>query len=352
MISSNRAVARPARAAGTKAGFARVVVLTFAVSMSAAACGASSQSQATAQAGKDAKAAGGASEPCNDYAQRLCAELGVRTDACRSALGVITLMSPRACAAGVADFETTRTRIADLRKACETVADNICAALGKDSESCQAIRQNLPDIPPGHCAALLHDQDQLVAALRQRESMNAPISDARWQALLAGQPPGFGAQDAPVTVVEFTDFQCPFCAQAAVTVNRLKKDYGTRIRLVVRQFPLSIHPDARGAAQAALAAHDQGKFWEYHDQLFGHQDALGPEALASYAQKVGLNVDAFRAAANSESTVQRVAEDMRLGESVDLQGTPTMFIDKKRIDDPIDYDKVAHAVDEALNAKH
>ena len=326
------------------------VALGLASVLALASCGASSQSEPAALAPKSGAADSG--DTCSEYVTRLCNELGTRSEACRSAVGVVALMSPRACEAGVADFAITQSRIADLRKACQTVADNVCASLGNDSESCKAIKQNLPDIPPGHCAALMHDQEQLVAALRQRESLNAPLSDASWQALLAGQPPGFGAPDARVAVVEFTDFQCPFCAQAAETMRRIKKDYGTRIRLVIRQFPLSIHPDARGAAQAALAAHDQGKFWEFHDELFAHQDALGSDALASYAQKAGLNVEAFRAAVSSESAVQRVAEDMRLGESVSLQGTPTLFVDKKRVDNPIDYDSVASAVDAALNAAH
>jgi protein-disulfide isomerase len=319
----------------------------FALAILAAACGGS-QSEPAAQAPKTA--ADTSAEPCAQYMNRLCGELGARSEACRSTIGVVALMSPRACAAGLDDFDTTKQRIADLRKACEAVAENVCNSLGNDSESCKAIRQNLPEIPPGHCAALMHDQEQLIAALRAREDLNQPVSDASWQALLAGQPPGFGTADARVQVVEFTDFQCPFCAQAAETIRRLKHDYGDRVRLVIRQFPLSIHPDARGAAQAALAAHDQGKFWEFHDQLFSHQDALGPEALAGYAQKAGLNVDAFRTAASGDSAVQRVADDMRLGESVNLQGTPTLFVAKKRVDNPIDYDSVAQAIDEALDA--
>jgi protein-disulfide isomerase len=321
--------------------------LLAAIAIACAACSKSAEKPAantTAQAAAEPKAAG----PCAEYAQRLCTELGTRTEACRSALGVVALMSPRACTAGLEDFDGTQARIADLRKACETVADNVCNALGKDSESCQAIRQNLPDIPPGHCLALLHDQDQLVAALRQREALNGPLSDERWQALISGHAPGFGAADARVVVVEFTDFECPFCAQAAETMRRLKQDYATRIRVVVRQFPLSIHPDARTAAQAALAAHDQGKFWEYHDLLFSHQDALGSDALVGYAQKLGLDPSAFRTAISSESVAQRVAEDLRLGESVEVQGTPTMFVDKKRVENPIDYDQVAHAIDAAL----
>jgi predicted DsbA family dithiol-disulfide isomerase len=297
-----------------------------------------------------AKPKAGAESACSEYAQQLCQELGARSDACRSALGVVAVMPDAACAAGMAEFDVTKERIAELRKACEAVVARVCSELGPESEACGAIRADLPQIPPGHCAALLRDQERLLTALRQRESLNAPLSDELWRALGAGTPPGFGPADAKVLVVEFSDFQCPFCAEAAQTVHKLKEQYGTRIRFVFRQFPLSFHADARGAAQASLAAHDQGKFWEYHDLLFAHQDALGSESLLAHARAAGLDIAAFTAAAGGSSTAERVAEDLRLGESVRIQGTPTLFVDKQRISDPLDYESVSQAVERALAA--
>jgi len=313
----------------------------------AAGCGGE-QAKPPAKTSADGKAASEADAACGEYARKLCMELGPRTDACRSVLGVVAVMSPRACAAGVSDFETTKARIVELRGACQTVAQKVCAALGEQSQACTAIRSDLPEIPPGHCLALLRDQDQLVAALRQREALSVPLSDDSWRALSAGQPPGFGAADAGVVVVQFSDFQCPFCAEAADTIHRLKQDYGTRIRFVFRQFPLSFHPDARAAAQASLAAHDQGKFWEFHDLMFANQEALGRDALLEHARKLGLDVAAFRTALEGGSTAQRVEEDLRLGQTVQVQGTPTLFVDKQRIADPLDYARVSEAVDRAL----
>jgi protein-disulfide isomerase len=296
-------------------------------------------------------AASGGDSACGEYARKLCVELGTRTDGCRSALGVVAVMPDSACSAGMADFETTRERIGELRKACVAVVDRVCAELGSESESCAAIRGDLPQIPPGHCAALLRDQERLLSVLRQRETLNAPIADAQWQALAAGSPPGFGVPDAKVVVVAFSDFQCPFCAEAARTIEKLKQEYGTRIRFVYRQFPLSFHKDARGAAQAALAAHDQGKFWEFHDRLFAHQDALSPAGLLEHARSAGLDLTAFNAAIAGSSTAERVDADVQLGESVRVQGTPTLFVDRRRVADPLDYDSVSQAVDAALGAK-
>lgn len=317
-----------------------------------AACGGSRAEQpapATAQKASEPVAEG---EACGEYAKRLCLELGPRSDACRSVLGVVAVMPDGACSTGIAEFETTKNRIAELRKACVTVADRVCSELGEDSESCKAIRGDLPQIPPGHCAALLRDQDQLVQVLRQREALESPIDDTQWAELGAGAPPGFGASDAEVMVVQFSDFQCPFCAEAAETVNRLKQEYGSRIRFVFRQFPLSFHPDARVAAKASLAAHAQGKFWEYHDTLFGNQDALGREALLEHARKLGLDVEAFRTALDASATGERVDADLELGQTVQVQGTPTLFVDKKRVANPLDYEDVSRAVDQALEKQN
>ncbi len=315
---------------------------------SIAGCGAGSETPAAKAAKPGATANAGAADPCGEYAQRLCTELGTRTESCRAVLGVVGFMSPRACTAGLADFDSTLARIAELRKVCDSVADKVCQALGAESEGCQAIRQNLPDIPPGHCPALQRDQAQLLAALRQREALGQPLSDERWQALTAGEPAGFGAKDAPVVVVEFSDFQCPYCAQAAETVKRLRQEYGARIRFVFRNFPLPFHPNAQGAAQAAMAALRQGKFWEFHDLLFGNQNALGPDELLGYARSLGLDLDAFRAASADATIAKQVADDVGLGESVQVQGTPTMFIDKQRIDDPTDYAAVTRVLDREL----
>jgi predicted DsbA family dithiol-disulfide isomerase len=316
-----------------------------AATLFAAGCGGS-QAEQPASATPRAGAAGG--EACADYARQLCLELGARSDACRSALGVIAIMPDSACQQGIAEFATTQGKIAELRQACTAVVERVCEELGEDSASCKAIRGDLPDIPPGHCGALARDQDQLIAMLRQREALHVPLSDERWKELTAGQAPGFGPSDARVVVVQFSDFQCPYCAEAADTVHKLKQQYGTRIRFVFRQFPLSFHPEARVAAQASLAAHDQGKFWEYHDLLFANQSALGQDKLVEHAKAAGLNVASFRIALDASSTAARVDEDLRLGQAAQVQGTPTLFVDKQRIANPLDYEGVSAAVEQAL----
>jgi protein-disulfide isomerase len=313
--------------------------------LAAVLLGACGGSQAQPEDGSAAKAKESA---CGDYARALCVELGPESDGCRSALGVVTLLSPRACSLAMEDFEHSRERIAALRGACEQVAKRVCAEMGADSDSCQAIRDDLPKIPPGHCAALLRDQDRLVAALHERKALTEPLSDDAWRSLLAGTPPGFGAADAQVVIVEFSDFECPYCAEAAATVHKLRERYGEKIRFVFRNYPLPFHPNARAAAQASFAAHDQGKFWELHDRLFQNQDALGNEQLLEHARAAGLDVEAFRTASAAAASGGRVDEDMRLGEIARVQGTPTMFINKKRVANPLDFDEVSEQVEAEL----
>ena len=321
------------------------VPLVVAVAL-AAGCGGA-QAPEPASAG-DGSGATGESKVCTDLSRALCTELGVQSDACLSARSVAALLSPRTCALAIDDFEHTRDRILALRGACEQLAKRVCDEMGEDSEACAGIRHDVPEIPPGHCEGLLADQDRLIAMLRERQAQSEPLSEEAWGSLLAGQPPGFGAADAKVQVVEFSDFQCPYCAEAANTVHKLREQYSGRIRFVFRNYPLPFHPDARAAAQASIAAHQQGKFWEFHDRLFANQDALGSDELLEHAKAAGLDVEAFRSAANGEVCGTKVEEDLRLGEQVHVRGTPTMFVNRKRVENPLDYEAVSAQVEAAL----
>ena len=294
------------------------------------ACGGGSAEAPASQTGA-ARSAVSLEAACGDYARSLCEELGSSSEACRAALSVLVLMPAKACAAGLDEFAVTRERIAELRNDCQEVATRVCQDLGDDSEACVALKQDLPNIPPGHCGALKRDADRLVAALCERQAALQPLSDALWGELLAGDPPGFGATNAPVVLVEFSDFQCPYCAEAARTVHAIKERYGGRVRFVFRNFPLPSHPDALGAAQAAAAAHEQGKFWDLHDRMFANQQSLGSEALAGHAKSAGLDVAAFQKAAQGEGARARVQHDVELGERVQVRGTPTLLLNKKRL---------------------
>lgn len=136
-----------------------------------------------------------------------------------------------------------------------------------------------------------------------------------------------GPAAAPVTIVEFSDFQCPFCKQVVPTLAQLLSRYGGRVKLVFRDFPIdSLHPQARKAAEAGRCAGDQGKFWEYHDALFANAPQLSPEQLKTYAQQVGLDVASFERCLGSGTHAAAVQKDIEEGTRLGVTGTPAFFV--------------------------
>jgi NhaA family Na+:H+ antiporter len=142
-----------------------------------------------------------------------------------------------------------------------------------------------------------------------------------------------GPADAPVTLVEYADFQCPYCAAAS---RRLPAVMATnRVRLVIRHFALSeVHGRAEATALAAEAAARQDRFWEMHDRLFAHQDRLGDNDLLDHARALHLDLDAFRAALEDDDLLRRVDDDRDGGERSGVRGTPTFFVNGRRYDRP------------------
>jgi protein-disulfide isomerase len=137
-----------------------------------------------------------------------------------------------------------------------------------------------------------------------------------------------GSRDAAVTVVEFSDFQCPYCKQAADTIRQVVQGYGGNVRLIFKHLPLPIHPDAFKAAQASVCAGEQGKFWEFHDRLFASASLSG-DALVGLAGAIGIDRTQFDSCLNSDRSRSIVAKDMREARQAEIQSTPTFIINGK-----------------------
>ena len=136
-----------------------------------------------------------------------------------------------------------------------------------------------------------------------------------------------GPDDAPITIVEFADYQCPYCARSEAMIEEALAAYPTQARFVFKHFPLtSSHPQAMPAALAAVAAQRQGKFWEMHEVLFANQRALSNEQLLEYARKLGLDMKRFEADMASDEVKSQVEEDRRLARRAGVRGTPTVFV--------------------------
>jgi protein-disulfide isomerase len=143
--------------------------------------------------------------------------------------------------------------------------------------------------------------------------------------------PSRGNARAPVTIVEFSDFQCPFCSRAGPTLKQIEQTYGKDVRIVWKHQPLPFHPEALPAALAAEAARQQGKFWEMHDKLFENQRALSAASYEAWAKELGLDVGKFKAAMADPQVKERVLADQALGNKVGANGTPTFFVNGEKV---------------------
>jgi predicted DsbA family dithiol-disulfide isomerase len=165
-----------------------------------------------------------------------------------------------------------------------------------------------------------------VAELRAAVGVETLLVQPRVQ--IAGAGHAQGPEGAAVTVIEFSDYECPFCRRAEPVVEQMLKEYAGRVRLEYRHFPLeSMHPNARGAAEAAICAEAQGKFWAYHAQLFASDNkGLGPQQLVAYAQPTGLDVAAFQKCLAEDTANARIDADLEAGKAAGVTGTPAFFV--------------------------
>jgi protein-disulfide isomerase len=165
---------------------------------------------------------------------------------------------------------------------------------------------------------------------------------------IASDGPSRGPSDAPVTIIEFSDFQCPYCKQATRTIEEVIRAYGERVRVVFKHLPLPMHAEAFKAAQAAVCADRQGKFWEYHDRLFNSTD-LTAGSLKKQAADLGLNGDEFQSCLETESSRAVVVRDLQQARQADIQGTPTFVINGRVLRGAKGIDDFRKAIDEMLS---
>ena len=190
----------------------------------------------------------------------------------------------------------------------------------------------------------------LIADLRKsgpaiRVVMDAPRSTVQ----ISPDDPSQGKADAPVTVVEYSDFQCPFCLRVMPTLKELRTKYGDRMRLVWKDFPLTqIHPQAFVAAQAGNCAREQGKFWEYHDKLFANQSALTADSLKKYAADTGLDTGKFNQCLDGSKYEARVEDALAAGKGLGISSTPTVYVNGRMINGAQPIEVFQSVIDEEL----
>jgi protein-disulfide isomerase len=157
-----------------------------------------------------------------------------------------------------------------------------------------------------------------------------------------------GDKDAPITLVEYADYECPYCGSADPVIKRIQKHYGTRLRFVFRNFPLiDSHPHALAAAMTAEFAAENDKFWEMHDMLYKNQNALDMQNLLNYVNALGLSEADFQHAMENATFGHKIKKDFEGGVKSGVNGTPCIFINGHRYDGPTEYDALVSAIDQS-----
>ncbi len=191
--------------------------------------------------------------------------------------------------------------------------------------------------------------DAVTHGKSEQEAM-AAASNSKWGHLPDQQPqkllddpiaiptagaPSTGPSNAPITIVEFSDFQCPYCAVATPQLDALLKANPTQVRLIFKEYPLDIHSQAHLAATAAVAAQMQGKFWPMYSAMFAHHDQLSRDNIFAYARQSGLDMKRFASDIDSTAVSETVLRDVQDGDHAGVEGTPTVFINGQRYNGPI-----------------
>jgi protein-disulfide isomerase len=189
-------------------------------------------------------------------------------------------------------------------------------------------------------------RQEFFSKLEEKYSVEIKMEPVRVE--VAANGPAKGPANAPVTIVEFSDFQCPFCSRVNPTLKQVQEKYGDKVRIVFRQFPLSFHQMAAKAAEASLCAADQGKFWELHDAMFADQQGLEVAQLKTKAAGLGVNAEQFNQCLDSGKHAATVQADMKAGSEAGVNGTPAMFINGRFVNGAVPFDQISPIIDDEL----
>jgi protein-disulfide isomerase len=213
------------------------------------------------------------------------------------------------------------------------------APLERGAEELAAVKTSL---------ANLEEAVKSAAAPRpQQAAAGRPDPNQRYAVTTDGSP-AVGPANAQVSVVAFSDFQCPFCSRAVPTLEQVEKEYGDKVRIVFKHLPLSIHPKAPAAHAAAEAAHRQGKFWEMHDLIFANQREMSRERYLEYAAQLGLDVGKFEKDMESAEVKQRIDADTSEAARLNVRGTPAFFINGRYLSGAQPFETFKQRIDEEL----
>jgi protein-disulfide isomerase len=191
----------------------------------------------------------------------------------------------------------------------------------------------------------------LVEELKSKNAVRVNLEPPRYTVPTSASDPVRGNTAAQVTIVEFSDFQCPFCARVNPTLDKIRQTYGDKVKIVFKDYPLPNHPQAPKAAEAARCAGEQNKFWEMHDAMFANQRALEVPALKQTARAIGLNGAAFDTCLDSSKHAATVQSGSELGEKMGVNSTPTLYINGRAVLGAMPFENFKQIIDDELSKK-
>ena len=197
--------------------------------------------------------AGDESTACADFTTKVCEKAGEQNDVCTALKTVSVILPPKSCVAALADVDYAIGKLGDVRKPCNDLVAKLCADLGEETKTCAMVMERTGQFPVAQCTSMMGNYDKVIAELRTMEARNQPLKPELVEKQQANDAASFGPADAKVTLVEYSDFQCPYCSRAAETMHALKARYGNVVRFVFRQFPLSFHENAMPAAKLSIS---------------------------------------------------------------------------------------------------
>jgi protein-disulfide isomerase len=222
-----------------------------------------------------------------------------------------------------------------------------CRVVDPPCTDSKTLAQMIVDgVVAGHTAAQIHNDLTNSRLAKLRASQNRILGDP--ESIPVAGAPVRGPANAKVTLIEFSDFECPYCTAAVKAIDELLKQYPTQVKLIYKEFPLEMHPHARLAAEAALAAQEQGKFWEMHDKLFANSRQLSRDKIFALAKETGLDMKKFQNEVDSGKFDKRIDSDIKDGVEAGVEGTPSLFLDGKPFHGPVTVDVLKPLIAEEL----
>lgn len=256
--------------------------------------------------------------------------------ACRSSSGAATQpagSSEKPVVTEVKGVDTSALTPREKREFLSYVSELLAPCPDQAVSIAQCVNENRDCEPCLPAAKLLLKQVRDGRSRSQAEdAYYARFGADRVKAIDLADTPFKGPADATVTIVEFADFECPYCKLAAGILDDVLERFPGKVRVAYKFFPLASHPHGEAAARAGVAAMNQGKFWEMHKLLFENQSSLDPSSFEKFAKEIGLDVAKFKADFESQETADRVARDRKEGESLQIQGTPAIFVNGRPFD--------------------